>query len=223
MFSGDIVKEPKLAIVLVLDISGSMHGTIESKKKIDELNEWIMLLKEDLVKHDLALKRTEIAVITFGRDGIKLAHDFSTPDNFNPPKFQASGNKKMREAILHAIDIVESRKQFYRSNGIDYYRPWILLITDGYSTDMDVIDSMWNEVVKAVHEGDANKKFLFWAVGVEGADMDRLKRITPTDLVLKLKEARLKELEWCAMWHNRIRPSDKQVQIELPSPQGWGG
>jgi uncharacterized protein YegL len=46
---------------------------------------------------------------------------------------------------LGKIDKIEERKQPYRNNGIDYYRPGLFLITDGLPTEPP-------EVVQAASE-----------------------------------------------------------------------
>lgn len=58
------------------------------------------------------------------------------------------------------------------------------MITDGEPTDMQPGDPLWNEVINLVHEGasEANKKFAFYAVGVEPANMAKLKQIAPPDI-----------------------------------------
>lgn len=215
-------EEPKCPLVLLLDTSGSMSESIESKRKIDALNDGIKVLKESL--DDLTKKRLEIAVVTFG--GAVKKGEFLTPNKFEPVNYEAGGLTPMGAAIRTAIDMVESRKQIYRDKGIiDYYRPWILLITDGYPTDMDEVgDEKWNEVVIAIHEGEKGKHFLFWAVGVGGADMNKLKMIAPPNRVpLKLNGLKFKEMfEWLANSMGSISESNPGDQYELESPTGWG-
>ena len=55
--------EPRCACLLLLDTSGSMGGA-----PIRELNAGLQALREELSHDSLAMKRVEIAVVTFGPD-----------------------------------------------------------------------------------------------------------------------------------------------------------
>jgi len=125
-------QHPHCATILLLDISGSMVAN----GKIKQLNDGLRFFKEDVIADELASKRVDLAIITFG-DSVTIAHDFSLMEDFDPPTLKAGGLTPMGEAILKAIDLVEARKLEYKSRGIDYYRPWIFLITDGEPTDME--------------------------------------------------------------------------------------
>ena len=37
----------------------------------------------------------------------------------------------MGEAINLALDMLESRKSEYSDSGVDYYQPWLVVMTDG--------------------------------------------------------------------------------------------
>src|SRR5207247_10786959 len=54
-------QQPHVATVLLLDTSGSMSGG-----KIAALNEGLTLFKQDVSTDDLACKRVDLAVVTFG-------------------------------------------------------------------------------------------------------------------------------------------------------------
>lgn len=109
--------EPRVPCVLILDVSGSMAG-----EPIRQLNEGLGIYKDCLSADNLARKRVEVAVITFGGE-VKAECDFATADNFFPPTLEVSGMTPMGQAVNMAMEMVEARKAQYKANGISYYRP----------------------------------------------------------------------------------------------------
>lgn len=215
-------QQPHCATVLLLDTSGSMA----ENNNIGALAEGLTVFKEDVAKDELASKRVDLAIITFG-DGVNVMQDFSSITDFEPPAaLSAEGLTPMGEAILKAIELVEQRKQQYKNKGIDYYRPWIFMITDGEPTDMRPGDSTWMEVVKKVHDGEANKKFMFFAVAMQSANMEVLKQIAPPNRApIMLKGSRFKDLfNWLSKSQSKVSASKvgEQVALENPVAAGWG-
>ena len=157
--------DPRCPCVLLLDTSGSMFG-----EKIKHLNEGLVALKESLIEDEHASRRVELAVVSFGP--VKIENDFYTAANFNPPELSANGMTPMGEAIELGITMVNERKETYKESGIKYYRPWILLITDGEPTDS------YYKAASLVKEGEEKKKFSFFAVGVDHANMQKLAEIS---------------------------------------------
>jgi len=212
--------QPHCATVLLLDTSGSMAG-----EKIAQLNDALKSFKEETLKDDLARKRVELAVLAFGGT-VQLVQEFCSIEDFVPPVMSAHGGTPLGEAILKATDMIEERKQQYKQHGIDYYRPWLFLITDGAPTDMEPGDATWNQVVTRVHRGEAEKKFLFFAVAVEPADTGTLAQIAPqTRQPVKLIGTEFAKLfDWLSK--SQIKASSSKigenVQLENPAAAGWG-
>lgn len=212
-------QQPHCATVLLLDTSGSMAG-----EKIKALNEGLKTFREDILADELAAKRVDLAVITFG-GSVKVMHDFLAIEDFEPPELAADGGTPMGEAILKAVESVEQRKREYKSKGIDYYRPWIFMITDGEPTDMQPGDATWSEVTKRVHEGEANRKFMFFGVAIEQANTDLLKKILPPNRPpVRLKGTRFREMfQWLSKSQQAVSASKvgEQVKLESPIAAGW--
>jgi uncharacterized protein YegL len=203
--------ENRCPVILLLDTSGSMYG-----EPINALNTGIITFKEDVAKDTQASLSVELAIITFG-DTVKLAQDFITIDEFNPPKLEASGVTPMGEAMEKALILLESRKRTYKENGIGYYRPWIFLITDGAPTDN------WQIPAEMVREAEAQKRCLFFTVAVEGADMDKLKQIAPIDrppVILNGLDFR-GLFQWLSTSMKRVSGGKIGEAVALP-PVGWG-
>ncbi|OIP73539.1 MAG: hypothetical protein AUK48_09915 [Oscillatoriales cyanobacterium CG2_30_44_21] len=163
--------EARCPVVLVLDVSGSMSG-----EPIRQLNEGLRVLKKALEDDPTASLRVEVAVVTFGAS-VSLAHDFATMDAFNPPTLSADGGTPMGEGLEYALQLVAERKEQYKNHGLKYYQPWVWLITDGYPNG----NSPWQEAAQKIHQEHKNKKISFFAVAVEGADMNQLKQVSPPD------------------------------------------
>lgn len=200
--------EPRCPCILLLDTSASMQGA-----PIAALNAGLQSFKEELMTDSLALKRIEVALMSFGP--VTLVNDFHTAPSFSPPTLNAQGDTPMATAILEAIDKVRLRKEMYRSNGIAFYRPWIFLITDGAPTDE------WQSAAVAIREGEANKAFAFFAVGVESANMTILKQLAVRE-PLKIEGLKFRELfQWLSNSMKSVSRSVPGTAVALESPQGW--
>src|SRR3954468_22034301 len=77
--------EPRCPCLLLLDSSGSMRG-----RPIDELNEGIATFRRELLADELAAKRVEVALVSFGP--VRVVSDFEPVDNFQPPALTAGGD-----------------------------------------------------------------------------------------------------------------------------------
>jgi len=208
--------EPRCASVLLLDVSASMAGD-----SIQQLQDGLMAYKDQLAADDLARKRVEIAVVTFGGT-VQVPNTFTTADLFNPPALIATGDTPMGAAVLTALDLVKSRKEEYKAAGAQYFQPWVFLITDGAPTDVNT--PQWTEAVRRVHDEEDRKVLSFFAVGVEGADMERLRQLSKR-APLKLRGLDYRTLfEWLSKSQqsvSRSRPGDAVPVTNPTAPEGW--
>ncbi|MFN7928917.1 MAG: VWA domain-containing protein [Blastocatellia bacterium] len=203
--------EPRCPCILLLDTSGSMSGA-----KISELNAGLQTFAEELRSDAMAAKRVEIAIITFGP--VQTVQYFITPDAFQAPHLVASGDTPMGAAIESAVSLVAERKAAYKANGVGYYRPWLFLITDGAPTDNV------SAATAAIREGEASKSLMFYAVGVDGADLNRLAQVAVRQ-PLKLRGLSFKELfVWLSNslgTVSRSQPSEAPALTNPVAPDGW--
>lgn len=207
-------QEPRCPCVLLLDTSGSMDGT-----KIQEVNAGLVQLKTELDQDPLAKKRVEIAIITFDTS-ITLVQDFVTVDNFVPPVLQANGATTMAGGIREALGTIESRKLAYRENGVTYFRPWLFMITDGEPTDEADVFYAAQLLAQSVQE----KKTAFFAVGVDGANMEKLKNITPRhgNPPLSMRGLQFREMfRWLSVSLQSVSHSRPGDMVPLPTVT-WG-
>jgi uncharacterized protein YegL len=238
--------EPRCPVVLVLDTSGSMNG-----EPIKELNEGLRGFAEALNNDRLAALRVEVAVVTFGgkvraldvrgsgqAPGTEIVRynpfglavrpkpqeipfdagqAFVTVDRFQPPYLDANGDTPMGEAIQRALALLRERKEIYKQNGLDYFRPWLFVVTDGRPTDRN-----WEAAANQVRQEEDRKGVVFYAVGVQGADMQVLGKFSAARVPLKLHGLAFNELfNWLSRSLSVIAHSRPGEQAPLP-PVGWG-
>jgi len=218
--------EPRCPVVLLLDTSGSMKGD-----PIEQLNEALQQFDKELKEDMLASLRVEVAVVTFGgavralgvqegESGEDVKFDaskaFTTVDLFKPPKLKAGGGTLMGEGVRKGLEMLSRRKEIYKQNDMDYFRPWVFLITDGKPTDA------WESAAEQARLEESRKGILFFGIGVEGADMKKLSRFTDEKRPpLKLRGLAFGELfQWLSRSLSAVAHSKPGEQVPLP-PTGW--
>ena len=122
------------------------------------------------------------------------------------------------QAVQTALELVRTRKNVYRQNGIAYYRPWVFLLTDGEPTDA------WQGAAKAIRLAEEQKSLAFFAVGVAEANMDILAQLavrTP----LSLDGLRFAEMfSWLSTSLRSVSHSSVSDEVALANPavpSGW--
>src|SRR5690606_28993677 len=140
--------------VLVLDTSYSMEGG-----PIDELNKGLLGFGDFLKAKNATRYGVEVSIITFNSNVECVQEPALVDDMDSTSKFPltVAGTTKLVDGVRAAIQKVEDRKQWYRNNGLSWYRPWIVLITDGFPDKDQNID----ELAKEIELGAKGKHFAF--------------------------------------------------------------
>ena len=124
---------------------------------------------DEIISDDMTRYSADIAILTFGGI-VEQVFEFGSIEEQQIPEFRARSTTPMAAAVLEAITLLENRKNAYKSNGVDYFQPWIVLMTDGTPTDeLSVI----NEATSKTQELINNKKLTMFTIGIgDDVDMD---------------------------------------------------
>jgi uncharacterized protein YegL len=160
--------DQKCPVVFVIDRSGSMSGT-----PINECNKGLKAFETEVPKDATCKARLDIAVVSFGSDTV-IERDFGLIEQASMPQLSISGSTKMVDALNVGIDMLDKRKKWYHETGQNYYRPYLILITDGApDSDQDVQGVAVRLKVLA-----SGKHINFWPIAVQGANMSVMQQLS---------------------------------------------
>ena len=212
----DLVENPtsRVPVVLCLDTSASMNG-----HPIHELVDGVELFYQSVFDHEIARYSAEVAIVTFGLGDVQRVADFGPVEERPHLDVRAGGSTPMGRGVGEALDMLEERKQAYRRAGVDYFQPWMVLMTDGAPTDF--IDSAVSRVVGLVER----KRLTVFPIGIgEDADMETLARFHPGRTPLRLRGLEFKRFfEWLSASVQRVSASipGQEVPLDVEAIKGW--
>lgn len=210
----ELISNPaaRVAVCLVLDTSGSMSGA-----PIDELNKGVKLFIDAIKNDDIAKYAAEVAIVTFGGN-VEVYSDFQNIENFSFRDLDADGGTPMEEAVMQALELLETRKKEYVDAGVDYYQPWMVIMSDGQP------DYPPNQSSSITYDMASKRKLSCFQLGIgDGADMQTLAKFSPR------KPLRLKGLnfegffEWLSKSIQAVSQSTvgDEVKLDTSSIDDW--
>lgn len=212
----DLIDNPtaRVPICLVLDVSGSMAG-----QPIRELQEGVQMFYEAIRADEVAQYAAEISIVTFGSQASREV-DFMAIDRQDVPALVASGTTAMGQGVNLALDLLEVRKSDYQRAGVDYYQPWMVVMTDGEPTD-DI--STASERIRALSKA---KKLTVFPIAIgAAANLDTLAFLSPGRPPMRLKGLNFKEFfMWLSRSVSRVSQSTpgETVTLDVNGIAAWG-
>lgn len=216
----DLVNNPtaRVPVCLCLDTSGSMEGM-----PINELNEGVSLFYEAIREDETALYSAEVSIVTFGGNAQCIVNFASLEVQPNTPILTANGMTPMGEAVNMGLDLLEQRKNEYKDRGVDYYQPWLVLMTDGAPNgDSAELSRAINRTADLVNQ----KKLTVFPIGIgPDADMGVLAQFSPKRPPLKLQGLKFREFfAWLSKSVSKTSQSTpgESVKLDVEGIKGWG-
>lgn len=216
---------PRLPVCLCLDVSGSMNRD----GAIDALNRGVADFYRAVASDPQAKASCEIAIVCFN-DKVQTIENFSSVDSrrITFSGLRASGGTRLAGGVRKALEILEERKGKYKANGVDYYQPWLVLITDGKPGDSDELPPVQEKTKLLISE----KKLTLWPLAVGSDDnkekyagvLDVLNAFCPRPKALHLKNLRFKDFfEWLGKSVACISTSKpgESVKLDVSSLKDW--
>ena len=171
---------PRLAIAFCLDVSASTDGPPNI-----ELNAGLAQFYGAVQEDDTAKHSAEPAIVLFA-ERATVEQPFAPVLKAPAPRVEIPvecGATMLGAGVTLALDELERRKDEYKQNGVEYYQPWLVIITDGHPTDHP-----YPKLVRRVRELVERKKLSVFAIGVgEHADLNTLAELSPGRGPIRLK------------------------------------
>ena len=243
----DLVENPtpRVPVCLCLDTSGSMDAVegdcIQTGEKIfkdgrewnivtggttrlNELQKGVNLFYDAIREDEVAVYSAEISIVTFDSQA-KCILDFANIDRQpKVPQLYTNGDTYMGEGVNLALDLLERRKEEYKNAGVDYYQPWLVLMTDGVPNgNQNELERAISRTVNLVNQ----KKLTVFPIGIGNEDglMTTLNRFSPNRSALRLQGLKFKEFfTWLGKSVSRTSQSTpgEDVKLDIEGIKGWG-
>jgi uncharacterized protein YegL len=218
----DLLENPtnRVAVALCLDVSDSMSG-----ERIAELNQGVRQFFDAIRADPIAQASAEVAIVAFA-DRAAVCLDFQGVDRVGvPPELQTRTElgyqTNLGAGVNLALDILDARKKDYKAAGVDYFQPFLVLMTDGQPTTQEHIVAASR--VRALED---QRSVVVMPIGIgAAADMKILGMFSGKKTPLRLRGLAFGAFfEWLSSSIKRVSESrpGEPIELDMQGIAGWG-
>ena len=205
----------RLPVLFLLDASSSMNGIVRGDHqqvlrqehsdginwnivtgdnivtRMDELNTGLQRFVSDILADPLAKLAADIAVMTFARTvaTVKEIGTIRESDSELGITTSQENETLLGEAVELVLAELDGRKRTYREHGVEYYQPWLVVMTDGVPTS-----ARHRELQERLKELSDDRKLSVFVFGIGRADLSELSCISPGRPPMQINDQKFPEL-----------------------------
>ena len=176
-------------------------------------------LAEFLIKDDISRFSVEVCTVIYG--AISHVGDFGSLDlRKTSPSYKTEGELFLGDALKLAREKLRGRTQEYKGAGVDYHKPWLIVMTDSHATgDKALLDK---EVAEIANQQRQNQlEILTIAIGNK-VDLDVLEQISPEREPYRMQDGKFTEFySWIAANLTKVSQSLPGEDYKLDMSQAY--
>jgi len=201
------------------DVSRGAAVEQQNPTPIAELNSGVRQFFEDVKADDVTSASAEVAVVVFS-DAVSCLVDFDAVERISPPDIEiGGGGTHIGAGVGEALRLLDMRKAEYQDAGVDYYQPWLVLMTDGSPTDDSHVVA-----AREVQERLGERKLTVFPIAIgAGADLGVLRMFaTAKRPPLTLRGVAFRRFfEWLSRSAEAVGRSIPAEHVDLPDVDDW--
>ncbi len=121
----------RIAVCLIVDTSMTMI----MQDKIGHLNRGVQKFIQDCSNDEYAVDSIDLCIIACQGEKPRMIHSFSNVASIRYKDIEAKGQTPLGASVLMGLQEIQKRMETYRNYGKSSYRPWLILMSDGKSSD----------------------------------------------------------------------------------------
>jgi uncharacterized protein YegL len=238
--------DARVPICLVLDASHSMSGIVGGDYKstgrtehrdgtdwdivegdnlvtrMDELNAGLEQFFHELLDDPSARRAAEVCIVAFAGEA-EIIRDFEPLNETHlgsKLEVTTQNETSLGKGVELALRLLEQRKNEYKTAGVDYYQPWLVIITDGVPTDKS-----HHAIAPKVKELVDDRKLSVFPIAVGAlSDLTQLAVLSPGRKPLRLKGTKFREMfQWLSKSVARVSVSipGEHVPLDRDGLEDW--
>jgi len=210
---GPVSMLPRILCAVVVDVSASTAAS----GALDAMIAALPQFRDSVLKDSLLTRKLSWSIVAFS-DTTQVLFPYGPVTEWVPPEALEHGNgTAMATAILETFRLQAEHVEDLGEQGIPVQHKLIFLVTDAYANNEP--PERLDEAAELIAEAGKNN-FSFFGIGVEGADMNMLRRLTPRRTPLRLAEVKdfAKFFAWLNASLRVASVSQPGERIKLPDP-----
>ena len=215
--SEELAQNPSTRVPIVLCVDTSYSMSIDNR--IGQMNDGIQRFLHDMARDQIAADSVELCVVAYGGAEPREVSTFRSIVNARLQPMEAAGGTHLYQGVRMAWQNLQERLQEYQESGIDYYRPWLIIIGDGNDDSPSwQLDRLGESLL-----GETRQKHInILAINIGDERHDMLDRLSPDGHAHKLHDLKFHEFfSWLSRNVQKMSQSLAGEESEMEPTISW--